>query len=166
MRTKVFEATFAAATYMDLRRLPELYCGFRRRRGAGPTLYPVACSPQAWASGSLFMMIQAALGIEFDPAARTIRFRNPRLPESFDQVVLRGLGVGDATVDVELRRSRRPRLDARCAKQGRRPGFDGRDGIGRPARANQMRLDHSGRFGGAGRRHPPRRSEQLPEALQ
>ena len=54
---KVFEATFAAATYMDLRRLPELYCGFRRRRGAGPTLYPVACSPQAWASGSLFMMI-------------------------------------------------------------------------------------------------------------
>jgi glycogen debranching enzyme len=102
---KVFEATFAAATYMELRRLPELYCGFRRRRGAGPTLYPVACSPQAWASGALFMMIQAALGIEFDPAARTIRFRNPRLPGSFDQIVLRGLGVGDATVDVELRRA-------------------------------------------------------------
>jgi glycogen debranching enzyme len=56
---KVFEATFAAASYMDLRRLPELYCGFRKRRGAGPTLYPVACSPQAWASGSLFLMIQA-----------------------------------------------------------------------------------------------------------
>jgi glycogen debranching enzyme len=102
---KVFEATFAAASYMDLRRLPELYCGFRRRRGAGPTLYPVACSPQAWASGSLFMMIQAALGIEFDPAARTIRFRNPKLPGSFDQVVMRGLRVGDATVDVELRRA-------------------------------------------------------------
>ena len=102
---KLFEATFAAATYMDLRRLPELYCGFRRRRGAGPTLYPVACSPQAWASGALFMMIEASLGIEFDPAARTIRFRNPRLPESVDQLVLRGLTIGDATVDVELMRA-------------------------------------------------------------
>jgi glycogen debranching enzyme len=100
---KVFEATFAAATYMELRRLPELYCGFRRRRGAGPTLYPVACSPQAWASGSLFMMIEASLGIEFDPKAKTIRFHDPRLPKSVDQLVLRGLGIGDATVDVELK---------------------------------------------------------------
>jgi glycogen debranching enzyme len=90
---------------MDLRRLPELYCGFRRRRGAGPTLYPVACSPQAWASGSLFLMIQAALGIEFEPDAREIRFKNPRLPASFNQVILRGLGMNGATVDIELRRS-------------------------------------------------------------
>jgi glycogen debranching enzyme len=101
---KVFEASFAAATYMDLRRLPELYCGFRRRRGAGPTLYPVACSPQAWASGSLFMMIQAALGLEFDPPAKTIRFRNPALPASIGQVTLRGLRVSDAEVDIELGR--------------------------------------------------------------
>ena len=77
---RVFEATFAAASYMDLRRLPELYCGFRKRHGAGPTLYPVACSPQAWASGSLFLMIQAALGVEFEPATGEIRFRNPRTP--------------------------------------------------------------------------------------
>jgi glycogen debranching enzyme len=102
---KVFEATLAAASYMELRRLPELYCGFRRRRGAGPTLYPVACSPQAWASGALFLMIQAALGIEFDPAAGEIRFRNPRLPSSFDQIILRQLGLNGHTVDVELRRS-------------------------------------------------------------
>jgi glycogen debranching enzyme len=102
---KVFEAAFAAASYMDLRRLPELYCGFRIRRGAGPTLYPVACSPQAWASGSLFLMIQAALGIEFEPAARAIRFRNPRLPPSINQVVLRHLGMSGAMVDIELRGS-------------------------------------------------------------
>jgi glycogen debranching enzyme len=102
---KVFEATFAAASYMDLRRLPELYCGFRRRHGAGPTLYPVACSPQAWASGSLFLMIQAALGVEFDPEAGAIRFRNPRLPSSFDQVVLRNIAMNGATVDIGLRRS-------------------------------------------------------------
>ena len=102
---KVFQATLAAASYMELRRLPELFCGFRRRAGAGPTLYPVACSPQAWASGALFLMIQAALGIEFDPVAKAIRFRNPRLPPSFDQIVLRQLRLKDATVDIELKRS-------------------------------------------------------------
>src|SRR5580704_4757445 len=48
---RIFDANFAAASYMDMRRLPELFCGFRRRRAAAPTLYPVACSPQAWASG-------------------------------------------------------------------------------------------------------------------
>jgi glycogen debranching enzyme len=102
---KVFDVAFAAASYMDLRRLPELYCGFRRRRGAGPTLYPVACSPQAWASGALFLMLQAALGIEFSPDAREIRFRSPRLPVSFNHIVLRHLGMNGATVDIELKRS-------------------------------------------------------------
>jgi glycogen debranching enzyme len=90
---------------MDLRRLPELYCGFRRRRGAGPTLYPVACSPQAWASGALLLMIQAALGIEFAPDAKEIRFRNPRLPATFNRIILRHLGMSGAEVDIELRRS-------------------------------------------------------------
>jgi glycogen debranching enzyme len=102
---KMFEAALAAASYMDLRRLPELYCGFRRRRGAGPTLYPVACSPQAWASGALFLMLQAALGIEFAPDTREIRFRNPRLPASFDRIVLRQLGMSGARIDIELRHS-------------------------------------------------------------
>ena len=51
---------FAAASYMDLRRLPELFCGFRRARGQAPTLYPVACSPQAWASATPFTLLQAA----------------------------------------------------------------------------------------------------------
>ena len=101
---KVFEAAFAAATYMDLRRLPELYCGFRRRRGAGPTLYPVACSPQAWASGALHLMLRAMLGIEFEPRAEEIRFRNPRLPAATHEITLRGLTMGHAKIDVELRR--------------------------------------------------------------
>jgi glycogen debranching enzyme len=101
---RIFEANFAAASYMDLRRLPELFCGFRRRRGAGPTLYPVACLPQAWASGALFLMIQASLGLEFDPATKEIRFRNPSLPAFVDQIVLRRVGFEGAKVDVALRR--------------------------------------------------------------
>jgi glycogen debranching enzyme len=88
---------------MNLRRLPELICGFRRRRGAAPTLYPVACSPQAWAAGTPFMLIQAALGLEFDPEASAIRFRNPRLPRFVEQMTIRNLGFGGAKVDVALR---------------------------------------------------------------
>ena len=101
---KVFDGLFAAASFMDLRRLPELFCGFRRRRGASPTLYPVACAPQAWAAGTPILLLQAALGLEFNQAERAIRFRNPRLPAFLDEVTIRNLGFDNAKVDVTLRR--------------------------------------------------------------
>src|SRR6185295_9807342 len=88
---QVFKGLFDAASYMDLRRLPELFCGFQRERRRGPTLYPVACSPQAWASATPFSLIEAALGLEFDLAASAIRLRNPRLPAFLDEVILRHL---------------------------------------------------------------------------
>ncbi len=100
----IFNAMFDAAAYMDLRRLPELYCGFQRRRGRGPVNYPVACAPQAWASATPFALIQAALGLEFAPAAREIRLRNPRLPRFLSELVLRNLRLGDASVDLLVRR--------------------------------------------------------------
>jgi glycogen debranching enzyme len=102
--TRIFQALFDAAAYMDLRRLPELFCGFARVRGRGPTLYPVACAPQAWASGAFYALIEASLGIELDPWAREIRFRDPALPAFLDKIVLRELRVGDASVDVSIRR--------------------------------------------------------------
>jgi glycogen debranching enzyme len=101
---RVFRGLFDAATYMDLRRLPELFCGFQRRRGRGPTLYPVACAPQAWASGTPFTLIQASLGLEFDPDANEIRLRNPRLPAFLDEVFIRDLRLGKSTVDLILHR--------------------------------------------------------------
>jgi glycogen debranching enzyme len=101
---RVFRGLFEAATYMDLRRLPELFCGFQRRRGRGPTLYPVACAPQAWASGTPFTLIQASLGLEFDPGTNEIRLRNPRLPAFLDQVFIRDLRLGKSSVDLILRR--------------------------------------------------------------
>ena len=76
----VSKGLFDAATYMDLRRLPELFCGFQRERRRGPTLYPVACAPQAWASATPFSLVQASLGLEFAPDQREIRLRNPCLP--------------------------------------------------------------------------------------
>jgi glycogen debranching enzyme len=102
---QVFKGLFDAATYMDLRRLPELFCGFQRRRSRGPTLYPVACSPQAWASATPFTLLEASLGLEFDPQHHEIRLRNPRLPDFVDEVLLRNLQLGEATVDLAVRRS-------------------------------------------------------------
>ena len=100
----LFRALFDAATYMDLRRLPELFCGFRREKGRGPTLYPVACAPQAWASATPFTLLEAALGLEFDAANGEIRLRNPRLPAFLNEVVLRDLRLGVSSVDLRVRR--------------------------------------------------------------
>ena len=102
---RLFSGLFDAATYMDLHRLPELFCGFQRARDRGPTLYPVACSPQAWASATPFSLLQAALGLELDPAAGELRLRNPRLPKFLDEVILRNLQVGDSSVDIAVRRN-------------------------------------------------------------
>jgi glycogen debranching enzyme len=101
---RVFTGLFEAAKYMDLRRLPELYCGFLRGRQRGPTLYPVACSPQAWAAGAPLMLLQSSLGLQFDVDQNVILLRHPRLPAFLDEVTLRNLRLGDSTVDLMLRR--------------------------------------------------------------
>jgi len=89
---------------MDLRRLPELYCGFQRGRQRGPTLYPVACSPQAWAAGAPLMLLQSSLGLEFDRDRNEILLHEPRLPAFLEEVTLRNLRLGESTVDLILRR--------------------------------------------------------------
>ena len=101
---RVFKGLFDAATYMEMRRLPELFCGFQRGRGRGPTLYPVACSPQAWASATPFTLIEASLGLQFDPAANEIRLHNPSLPSFLQEVVLRNLHLKESSVDLKVRR--------------------------------------------------------------
>jgi glycogen debranching enzyme len=108
----IFQGLFEAACYMELRRLPELFCGFQRRRGRGPTLYPVACSPQAWASGSTLLMLQAVLGLGFDPAGNVVRFHAPRLPPFLDRVMLRNLQLGESSLDVvAYREGRKVRVE-------------------------------------------------------
>jgi glycogen debranching enzyme len=100
----LFDGMFGAATYMEYRRLPELFCGFQRKRGQGPTLYPVACSPQAWASATPFTLLEASLGLQFDPFNSEIRLHNPRLPGFLDEVLLRDLRLGASSVDLRVRR--------------------------------------------------------------
>jgi glycogen debranching enzyme len=100
---QVFSALFRAAAHWEPRRLPELFCGFARRHGA-PTLYPVACSPQAWASACIFALLQASLGLSFDHAAGALRFDRPILPPFLDHVHLRHMRLGQASVDILLNR--------------------------------------------------------------
>ena len=103
----ILGALFDASLYMDLHRLPELYCGFVRRPSEGPTLYPVACSPQAWASASAFYLLQACLGLSFHPDRPRVRFNHPQLPEYLARVQIRNLRLGDAVVDLSLERHQR-----------------------------------------------------------
>ncbi|MGH8809421.1 MAG: amylo-alpha-1,6-glucosidase, partial [Noviherbaspirillum sp.] len=100
----VFNALHEANLYMDQHRMPELFCGFEKRPDEGPTLYPVACSPQAWAAASVFSLLQACLGLSFDPAKSEIRFRHPQLPAFLDTVKIRDLPINDTTVDLMLQR--------------------------------------------------------------
>ncbi len=101
---QVFGALFDAASYMDLRRLPELYCGFARVERNAPTQYPVACSPQAWASATPLALLQACLGLELLERTGEVKFYRPMLPNFLDHVHLRNLRLGGGSVDVLLHR--------------------------------------------------------------
>lgn len=100
----IFEGMFAASTHMDLMRFPELFCGFPRRRGIAPTLYPVACQPQAWASAAPFALLEACLGIVCDQARREIRFHGPLLPRFLEEIRIRHLSLDGGSADLRLRR--------------------------------------------------------------
>ena len=120
---QVFKGLFDAATYMDLRRLPELFCGFQRQRGRGPTLYPVACAPQAWASATPFSLLEASLGLEFDPRKR----RDPLAQSAAAGVPRRGDAAQSAARPAQRRSAgappRRRGLGRYPAHPRQDPGF-------------------------------------------
>ena len=101
---RVLSELFEAAVHFEMR-LPELYCGFTRQPGEPPIDYPVACLPQAWSSGALFMLLQACLGIHIDGFGEEVHIRNPRLPLGIDNLLLRGITIGDRSVDLEFQKS-------------------------------------------------------------
>jgi glycogen debranching enzyme len=102
--TKVFSAMFEAAAYQDLRRLPELFCGFIRKPHRGPTAYPVACAPQAWASAAPFAFLGACLGMELRHEVNSVSFRDPVMPSFLDYVILNQLSLGNSRIDLKLQR--------------------------------------------------------------
>jgi glycogen debranching enzyme len=101
----ILHALFEVSRDVELQRLPELFCGFHKRPGtSGPTLYPVACAPQAWAAGAVFMLVRACLGMSVRATERQICFDHPLLPINLDEVRIENLKVVDASVDLLMRR--------------------------------------------------------------
>lgn len=101
---RILGSLFDASRFMDLNRLPELYCGFPRRRGEGPTHYPVACNPQAWASASIFLVLESVLGLRLDASAGRVVFENPLLSESLSSLEIKNLTLPSGSADVVLHR--------------------------------------------------------------
>lgn len=101
---RLFETIFDAATYQDQQRLPELFCGFLRKRRRGPTAYPVACSPQAWAAAAPFALLSACLGLHLPAASNEVRLVDPVLPSFLDDVTIRGLKLGASQFDLRVHR--------------------------------------------------------------
>ncbi len=97
---RITSGLFDLSSEVMFHRLPELICGFGRRPGKGPTLYPVACSPQAWAAGSVFMLLQACLGLEIRASESRIYLHHAALPEKLEHIRIRNLRVGNASVDL------------------------------------------------------------------
>jgi glycogen debranching enzyme len=101
---KVLLGLLDVSSAVDLHRLPELFCGLDRRPGEGPTLYPVACSPQAWAAAAAFLLVRACAGISIDGARKLVIFDRPYLPGGVPQLTIRGLTVDGARIDLYLER--------------------------------------------------------------
>ena len=105
---QVLTAMYDASSEIDLHRMPELFCGFHRRGSAGmPVLYPVACAPQAWAAGAVYLLLAACLGMKVDARERFVQFENPQLPSGVSELEIRGLQVEDARANLLIRRHSR-----------------------------------------------------------
>ncbi len=101
---RLLDALFEASSYFEMNRLPELLCGLHRRSGEGPTLYPVACSPQAWSAGAAFMLLGASLGLSLDATERRIVFNRPALPHSLSSMRIEGLQLAGSSADLLIER--------------------------------------------------------------
>ncbi|HSL04588.1 MAG TPA: amylo-alpha-1,6-glucosidase [Nitrospiraceae bacterium] len=101
---KILCGLFDASRFLDLHRLPELLCGFSRRAGEGPTLYPVACNPQTWSSVALFLLLQSCLGLRIEAPLARLSFSQPVLPPFLKHIEIKNLRIGHAVVDLSLER--------------------------------------------------------------
>jgi glycogen debranching enzyme len=93
-----------AGTRMEALRLPELFCGIPRSDATRPVLYPVSCSPQAWASGAMFLLLQSVLGIRPNAPRGVLHVRDPQLPPFLRELTVNSLAIGDSRVTLHFRR--------------------------------------------------------------
>jgi glycogen debranching enzyme len=101
---EVAQGLFDMTMQQPLQRPPELFCGFSRVEGSAPVRYPVACSPQAWASGSIFQLLQMMMNLVPDASSNHLRIIDPSLPESINQISIHNLKIGSTVIDLEFER--------------------------------------------------------------
>ena len=101
----ILQGLMDAAAWFEFRRLPELFCGFQRRRKRGPIPYPVACAPQAWAAAAPFALLQAVIGLELDHRDGNVRLNHPALPPGIGELVLPSLQIAGSSMRLRLTRS-------------------------------------------------------------
>jgi glycogen debranching enzyme len=102
---KLLGNLYGVSLYYEGARLPELFCGFSRRRGYAPTRYPVACSPQAWAAGAPFLLLSALLGFEPEAERQRLILRRPSLPDWLEKIELQGLRLGQQQAHLRFARN-------------------------------------------------------------
>jgi glycogen debranching enzyme len=122
---QILTGLFETASAVPMFRLPELFCGFPRREEEGPTFYPVACSPQAWASASVFGLLEAVTGMsierEHGSGRVQVRLRNPGLPKGLNLLDINGLRLGEEEINLQFHRSEH---DVGVLVRGRTLGVD------------------------------------------
>jgi glycogen debranching enzyme len=102
---RVLDGLWSAVQHFRHLRLPELFCGLDRDAGQFPVHYPVACSPQAWASGAFFLLVRACLGLFADAPRRTLHVASPVLPEWLDHLTLHRLRIGPTRATLHFTRN-------------------------------------------------------------
>lgn len=102
----LLSAMFETTEHMEDQRLPELFCGFKREREKTPISYPVACSPQAWSVGALFLMIQSCLGLKIDAVKNTIDLHHPVLPSFLREITITNLRMRDKLIILQIRKNK------------------------------------------------------------
>jgi glycogen debranching enzyme len=115
---RIFTGIFQAATHFPEYRLPEVFDGFSDQQFTRPVTYPVACQPQAWAAGTLPLLLQAALGLEPDALHSRLSIHQPYLPSWLPNVTIRGLRVANATVDLQYHRVEQTTMVAMLGRTG------------------------------------------------
>jgi len=102
---EIFQGLIDMTLAQPYQRPPELLCGYERNGDNNPVRYPVACSPQAWATGSIFQLLQMMINLVPDAPNNCLRIIDPALPESIDSLYLQNLKVGSTFLDLEFQRS-------------------------------------------------------------
>lgn len=101
---QILTTLFQAALNFRDYRLPELFCGVHRREHDEPVHYPVSCSPQAWASGAMFLILTSILGIRPSAHRKELNIINPQLPDWLEYLHVRNLRIGNARVGLDFSR--------------------------------------------------------------